>query len=227
MRRPSANRMMTGVLQAVTALGMGVGGVLGLPPAGFVGLALVSLGLTVHSEYQKHVAVSHLRTARLEVILHRCAEAVAAYQGRSDLGTLRANIMVPTRSGQLGIIAAHDMESDPDRHLTFARGQGCSGEAFDSGQVVVGDLAAVYRNSWDDTRRVHGSAPWGITREQFEATRNLKSLLSIPLRADRSVRGVLNLDDRVDIAEARFQDEELLMIIEGFQFHIENELWGG
>jgi GAF domain-containing protein len=156
-----------------------------------------------------------LTRAKMEHVLAHLVNAVERYQCRQGEDSLRANIMI-LGNERLQIVASCRMANNLDQDITFAVGQGCCGEAYDSGQLVVGDLSSVYMDTWEETRREYGSPPWGITRQQFEKTRTLKSVLSVPMVQGDRVLGVLNLDDKVPLDEAGFGDDEMLLVIGGY-----------
>lgn len=175
--------------------------------------------LTFKSIQGKKAKNTKLKIAKLEDILEKCVQAVEELQNRKENKTLRANIMVP-RGKQLEILASCRMGTDPDRDISFAIGQGCCGDAFDSHATATGDLQKIYRDNWDRTRMDYGSSPWGITRDHYEKTRDIKAVISIPIEYRKKVIGVLNFDDKVNLEETHFKDDHLLITIGGYMCFI-------
>ncbi len=160
----------------------------------------------------------------LRHILKKCVKEVEEFQNRSGFNTLRANIMIKKKD-RLIIIASYNMDNSKDKDISFAVGQGCCGDAYESKAIVVGDLKAVYKNSWMETRTETG-APWGITHEQFEKTKDLKSLISMPIKDMDSgdIVGLLCIDDVVGLEETMFDYEELQIRIGAYTFYISEKI---
>jgi len=159
--------------------------------------------------------------------LKKLVNDIEEFQNRKDCNTLRANVMIKEKD-RLKIFSSYNMDNSPDKDITFAIGQGCCGEAFDSGEIVFGRIDSVYKDTWEETKSVDRGAPWGITKEHFEKTKDLKSIISLPLRDEITdeISCVLNLDDKVDIETARFEYTELQSIVGAYGYHIVEKLKG-
>ena len=157
----------------------------------------------------------------LKRVLKECVENVEEYQKRVGKNTLRANIMI-NKSNRLVIFSSYRMDKASDADISFAIGQGCCGEAFDSGEVILGDLRIAYKEILEKKSKDYRGAPWGINREQFEKTKDLKSLISLPLRdkVTDEIICVLNLDDKVDFDTSCFAKSGLQKIAGAYGSHI-------
>jgi hypothetical protein len=143
----------------------------------------------------------------LRVLLDTTVRSFEAARPASVDQTLRANIMILDPSQSLMRIAfATSGYSAHELQLQWAKGQGCAGRAWESGEtrVVPDDVPMPLRV--EDSQL--SSRPYGMTEEQIRATADLTaSVISVPLYIHRdSVEpvGVLNLDD------SRAPEESLL-----------------
>lgn len=174
--------------------------------------------LSLTAKWYADVAASReLKRIFLQDLLHKAHRTVLAQQGRTSFKTLRANIMHLNR-GQQTIIAHVGMDYSADRNIVFNEGQGCCGAAARDQEPFVAKLEELgyntsYENLIDPETR---TARWGITGEQWEITRDLKSLLSIPIfdsRYSERVIGVLNFDDKIPFAASKFDEGELWLTL--------------
>ncbi|NPV70125.1 MAG: GAF domain-containing protein [Firmicutes bacterium] len=160
-------------------------------------------------------------------VLRACVAHAEEIQHRVGKGTLRASVMTLKR-GKLRIVASYRMDDEPDRDIEYAPGQGCCGHAFDSGRTVVGDIGATYKDTWEETCKANdGRWPWGITKQQYEMTREIEAVLSIPIKVGDQVKGVLNLDDKIVPDEALFKDDGFVDALRGYVLCLRNVMKGG
>jgi GAF domain-containing protein len=128
---------------------------------------------------------------------------------RSDVAerTLRANLMLVDDGGDALWIAYATVGYDAsERSLSWHRGQGCAGVAWESGETVYApyeDELPVFTGDADLASR-----PWNMTRDQILLTaEKIASIISVPVflpEEPAMIVGVLNLDD------SRPLDESLL-----------------
>jgi len=151
-------------------------------------------------------------------LLVQARNFICTYQKKSSPSTLRINIMI-IKNQQLHILDQVGMSNDADKDIIFNVGQGCCGQCVASGRICVGDLEDSYYETFEESiNHNRGQTPWGITKEQWELTQNLKSLVSIPIfdtRYTDKVIAVLNVDDKMSLEESRFRDDELIEYLEG------------
>jgi hypothetical protein len=92
-----------------------------------------------------------------------------------------------------------DMANAPDRYIKLDKHQGVSGQAWGSGEILVGDLTI------PDT----GDGPrWNLSKEQRELTKHLKAILAVPILSPASdVIGVLCFDSEMECADYFSEDD--------------------
>lgn len=95
---------------------------------------------------------------------------------------LRANVMFLNKRKKLCIRFQVNMEGCSDLEIQFDPGIGCVGESYQKGLQIIGDLTKV------------SSVKWGLSREQIEQTKLIKSILSTPIFFEDKVIAVLNID---------------------------------
>ncbi|KKM11091.1 hypothetical protein SY88_10175 [Clostridiales bacterium PH28_bin88] len=196
--------------------------------AGILGL-IIEYIKTRTSDREKKQLEKDVVKSGLYDILGVALLSVRAYQERKNTKTLRINLMVVDQTKRdLSIIAQIGMSSDPDKDITFGLGQGCCGTCAELGEVVIGDLENIYGNSYQETcQKNEGRSPWGISKLHWESTRDLKSLISVPVFDPddlNSVIAVLNLDDKISIDEAKFTDEVVTEMLESVTYLLAKRL---
>lgn len=122
---------------------------------------------------------------------------------------LRINIMKIDKE-RLEIVRHIGMTRHDDRTLTWALGQGCCGESAKENQIRVIDLTEAYGFTWEETlEKNDNKRPFDINRQQFEKTKDLKSVMCVPICdpvIEDKVIGVINLDDKVLLGDSLFQE---------------------
>ena len=97
-----------------------------------------------------------------------------------------------------------NMRQDSDRDLTFARGQGVCGEAFQEGEMTFSDLTTADLTTFD------------LNEDQMKASEELQFVLSFPIRTidletgrlTNEIIGVVNFDSRTKGSERLITDPE-------------------
>ncbi len=183
---------------------------------GILGIFLLIL-LTINGFVLDTLFLKRIELRRkLKNILKEVVHAVEKFQGRVGSETLRANIMfLDSKKHKLLIEAHYRMDIDPDKDISFSRGQGCAGRAFDTGETIIGDIEDAYSKN---------NLPWGITREHKNLTKDLKSLISIPVKFNDEIVAIINFDDKINLKESKFDHGEFDNVISGWYAFILGEL---
>ncbi|PSR25667.1 MAG: hypothetical protein C7B46_20565 [Sulfobacillus benefaciens] len=110
---------------------------------------------------------------------------------------LRCNVMV--RDGStLKMRAAYPEKTDPMGTIEWTTDQGCCGLAVRRQEPVVLNLIEFRGRPYESLLDPEDELPkWGITRDQWEHTRDLGSIVSIPIFSigpSSAIIGVLNFD---------------------------------
>lgn len=110
---------------------------------------------------------------------------------------LRCNVMIRDGSA-LKMLAAYPEKTDPMGTVSWTVEQGCCGLAVRRQEPVVLNLVEFQGKPYDALLDPEDELPkWGITREQWEHTRDLGSIVSIPIFSigpSPEIIGVLNFD---------------------------------
>jgi hypothetical protein len=116
--------------------------------------------------------------------------------------TLRCNVM-RLHKGILTTVAAWPERTISSKDITWTTEQGCCGLAVRKNTPIVQDLSAYSGKSYDVLIDPEDGLPkWGMTQEQWDHTRDLMSIISVPLVSvgvRPTVIGVLNFDARVTL----------------------------
>ncbi|MDH7479892.1 MAG: hypothetical protein QHH02_07770 [Syntrophomonadaceae bacterium] len=180
---------------------------------------LILTGLAgIASEWYKSAKLEKdIQRSALHDLLNHILCSVRALQNRRDTNTLRINIM-ENKNNQLVIIDQIGMSNDLDHDISFSLGQGCSGASAEINKIVVCDLTEVYDTTFElNCQKNNSKPPFGISKAHWEKTRDLKSLISVPIRHPKDpskVIGILNLDDKISIDEAQFQEDRITGFLE-------------
>lgn len=98
----------------------------------------------------------------------------------------------------LTIVTAYPEKSDPKDSVQWTTMQGCCGQSIRNEEVIIQNFAEYRGKPYEALIRSEDGLPmWGITREQWEHTRDLGSIVSIPIFSFEAlpvVIGVLNFD---------------------------------
>lgn len=121
---------------------------------------------------------------------------------------LRCNVM-RLDGGYLQIVAVPPGQGAPsieERRLRWAanesKWEGACGRAVYSRQMVTLDIADWRGKPYEAILKTEDGQPrWGITREQWAHTRDIGSVLSIPLFEEDRLVGVMNIDARAALDE--------------------------
>lgn len=110
---------------------------------------------------------------------------------------LRCNVMQLTND-TLSILAAYPEKHDPMGSVKWTTLQGCCGRSVRERDVVIQDFGEYRGKPYESLKKPEDGLPlWGITQEQWEHTRDLGSIVSIPIFSFEAVPvvvGVLNFD---------------------------------
>jgi hypothetical protein len=117
--------------------------------------------------------------------------------------SFRANVFTKCAGEEKICIKYHstNMEAD-DLEIKLEKWQGCTGQAWGYNAPVVADLTLP---------DVQGGAKWGLTSMQKEITKDLATILSLPIRhPDNSelTIGILSFDTTEPIADVLKNDEQ-------------------
>ena len=118
--------------------------------------------------------------------------------------SFRANVFTKCAGDEKICIKYHstNMEGAGDLEIELERWQGCSGQAWGYNAPVVADLTLP---------DVQGGAKWGLTPMQMEMTKDLVTILSLPIRHpdnDELTIGILSFDTTEPIADILKSDEQ-------------------
>lgn len=167
-----------------------------LPPGarGFVLWGLIlsfvgSIGSVVLSVYEMIVR-------RREVLREELRMVVRLLVGSDTSSSVRANIM--TRRyfglGPLRIAYWYGNYEKQERRLCWNRGQGAVGLAYEPRSLVRFDLSDHNDKTFEELAASANS--YGMDREHWDLTRDIRCVVSVPIvRGDRML-GVLSVDDR-------------------------------
>ncbi len=157
---------------------------------------------------------------RLRSHLSTLIDEIEAILGLEFEGALRANIMRPCDPSNLRVFCFAGDYRPRETNMKWEIGKGVCGVAFARGRMVHGDLreqsaAERYEDLMDNT----GQVPYGLTEEQWSLTRNLETILAIPIYEGNDVRrkwGVLCLDSTISIP-ADNADSEIAKILDTYR----------
>lgn len=117
--------------------------------------------------------------------------------GIVDQSKLRCNVM-QLDGDTLSILAAYPEKRDPMGSVTWTTQQGCCGRAVREQEIVIQNFDEYRGKPYAALIRSEDGLPlWGITHKQWEHTRDLGSIVSIPVFSFEPVPiviGVLNFD---------------------------------
>lgn len=151
------------------------------------------------------------------------SSAVSANVMLLEDGVLREIVRYPRRVSRFG-------------GLTWRVGEGACGTAVRSGQPCIINLHAqgfTGKHYAALTEREDGQPWWGITQREWEHTRDLAVVISLPLfdvEDEATVIGVVNIDTRAPLAEWPHSDEDVLGNIQRHRWRLAQLLdkgWGG
>ena len=109
---------------------------------------------------------------------------------------IRANVMLIERD-ELYIAYSFNMNKAPDLEIRLGIRQGCAGQAWVSGEQMFGDLTLPMSP---------GAPPWGLNPQQQALTRDVRSIISTPIKDKGNVIGVLNFDSTEPMSVVRFKE---------------------
>jgi len=109
---------------------------------------------------------------------------------------IRANVMLIDKD-ELYIAYSWNMGEAPDLGIRLGIRQGCAGHAWASGEQMFGDLTLPMSP---------GTPPWGLDPQQQALTRDVRSIISTPIKDKGNVIGVLNFDSTEPMSVVRFKE---------------------
>lgn len=139
----------------------------------------------------------------LRINIMRTGRRLIAQEEPSRKGSRETRLQFFTRCLYVEWVSPN-MQQQGDRDLVFTTRQGVCGEAFQSGEIAFADLTEADLESYN------------LNQEQIESTRQLRFVLSAPIRAldpetkrlTNEVIGVVNIDSRTNGAEQLINDAE-------------------
>lgn len=187
---------------------------------------LSALGLLVGRAYLRVLPVSYYvvvaALATMQGVVQAAALKVAKRNGARELMQmtlnhfmdgfseaelrecgLRCNVM-KLDGHVLGIVSHWGMNNAPDLKVTWTTDQGCCGLAVREAAPVLGDMSRYRGGRYEGLLHAEDHRPvWGITRDQWMLTRDVGSVVSVPLLAPKQltarVIGVFNIDAQVGL----------------------------
>lgn len=191
--RESVNIGTSAIAWSIAILG-GLAKVLGINLRDFLRPAREVTAVSPQGDQQVTISVpiNRLRSIVTKALDKACLDmSTGINQG------LRANVFLPKDDGQkLGIeFHSSSMDKASDLKIELEKGQGCTGVAWMRRKPIVADLTQP---------EVEGGALWGLTPHQMAMTRDLKAILSIPIRHPDNqtlLLGILSFDSRESIAD--------------------------
>jgi|GEM_PF-5526953 len=117
-----------------------------------------------------------------------------------DTGTVQLNVMLPGPDGLLRIRYQHPPGIRYNPRLTFKRGEGGSGVAFETDSIVyiprIGFRHGILVSMSPDAWRSRPDITYTLAESVYVPTRPepYKAVLCVPIRTEVGVVGVLNLD---------------------------------
>lgn len=101
-----------------------------------------------------------------------------------------------------------NMEGRPDAGIILHPGRGVAGKAFKENRPKIGDTTLMAQPGADD---------WNLTENEKAVTKDIKSVISFPIRHDQDknkVIGVLNIDSTENLADTPFQKSDFRTEVE-------------
>lgn len=165
---------------------------------------------------------------QLQEVLQNLATTVASKTPEG--AQIRVNVMTPNeKQGFLQVRWHVNMDSELERNLGWAKGQGCAGRAFETQQIQSEDLSQYQKSDFEELRGRDGQTPWGMSRDHWQLTRHLGSVVSIhipsPRRPFKPV-GVLNIDSVHPLPVTGLDGAEVLDMVSETHLPIVSSLMG-
>lgn len=198
--REGVNIFTSAIVWSIAILGT-LAKVLGINLRDFLNPAREVTAVSPQGDHQVTISIP---INRLRSIVTKALDKACLDMSTGINQDLRANVFLPKGDDQrLGIeFHSSSMDGDPDLKIELEKGQGCTGVAWMRGKPIVADLTQP---------EVEGGALWGLTPNQMAMTRDLKAILSIPIRHPDNPAlplGILSFDSREPIAN-RFASPEI------------------
>jgi|GEM_PF-2115201 len=136
-----------------------------------------------------HSEVDGKPSVRVNVMMHR-RRSYLPFRGRS-WNPLKRSLQIDFSDGEY--------DNHYEDQLEWFANEGVCGHVVSKGQMIATPLEVTRRGEW------------GMTTEQYNATRHLGALISVPIYADEDenkskVIGVLNIDTEEDIEQETLAD---------------------
>lgn len=152
---------------------------------------------------------------QLEDYLHNMAEAI---EKTVPGGRVRVNVMTfDKKKGVLKVRWHAKMESEMEQQLGWKKGQGCAGRAFETQEIQSSDLSQIQAVSdFEHLRRHDGQTPWGMSKDHWQLTRDLGSVLSVHIPSARrpfKPIGVLNIDSTLPLGRSALDSAQILGLV--------------
>lgn len=116
-----------------------------------------------------------------------------------------AIVYFPDATGVLLPVFSHNKSGPLSELPSFEKWQGCTGDSWGRGTQMVADLAAAGAEQLTLT--------WKLTPAQIESTKNLKTVVSTPVRASEPPQrmiGVVSFDSTVPVGESGLSTPQAL-----------------
>lgn len=173
-----------------------------------------------------------LAKTRAEAGIDRTLMAICALGTHDKRARVRCNIMLhDPEQRQLRIRYYRGEYTLAELNLVWAPGQGIAGHVFRSGETLTDgameDLSQsplAQAKRYEDIVGDRGEVVYQLTEEQWLLTRHLGAVVSIPLRVRGSVRGVLNVDDLLPLADSPLSSNQARSTIMGLRAALEADL---
>lgn len=155
---------------------------------------------------QKQVEIDELvRDQTIQGLLLSYVEVMKQLGG----GDVRANVMLPS-DGRLRIAYQVGFAQDTcELDLSWEPGQGCAGTAWVKGEPHSArlDFVGQYQD-FEQFKADPANQGWRLDRERWEATKQIKTILSQPILVNGKTVGVLNIDDTQNSAASPILKDE-------------------
>jgi len=148
---------------------------------------------------------------RLRGHLSTLVDEIEAVLGPEFKGILRANIMRPCDPYSLRIFCCVGGYKPKEMTMPWEIGKGVCGLAHSRGRMIYGDLQPQSSaKSYEDILDATGQTPYGLSEDHWALTRNLKTVLAIPIYEANDARrrwGVLCIDSTAPMPAEKVDSE--------------------
>jgi len=158
--------------------------------------------------------------ARLRGHLSTLVDEIEAILGPEFEGAIRANLMRPCDEARLRILCCVCSHKPSELKMRWEIGKGVCGVAYARDRMVYGDLRELsWAESYEELMDETGQVAYGLSEEQWALTRNLETILAIPIYEGNDPRrkwGVLCLDSTKAIPPD-IADSDIAKVLETYR----------